>query len=54
MPTLESLRTYTNDTFKKLGKSIRLAMPQISARWGLQAPRRIHMNTVVEGGEVVP
>ena len=48
MPTLESLRTYTNDTFKKLGKSIRLAMPQISARWALQAPRRIHMNTIIE------
>lgn len=48
LPTLESLRTYTNDTFKKLGLANRSATPHISPRWQLKAPRRIHANTIIE------
>jgi hypothetical protein len=54
MPTLESLRTYTNEIFKKLGKANRSAAPQISGRWQLLAPKRLDKNTIVEGGQVVP
>ena len=52
LPTLEALRSYTNDTFQKLGKANRCAVPQISERWQLLAIRTLHKkptaNTVVE------
>lgn len=47
LPTLESLRTYTNETFKKLGLASRSAAPQISPTWGLMASRLLHKNVIV-------
>ena len=42
LPTLEALRSYTNDTFRKFGAANRCAVPQISERWGLLAPRVLY------------
>ena len=33
LPTLENLRLYTNDSYKKIGKSLHMAVPQINERW---------------------
>jgi hypothetical protein len=41
LPTLETLRAYTNETFRKLGVANRCAVPQISERWQLLAPRTL-------------
>jgi len=48
LPMLESLRTYTNETFKKLAKASRSAMPQIGTKWQLMSARLLHKNTIVE------
>jgi hypothetical protein len=42
LPTLEALRSYTNDTFRKFGLANRCAVPQVSERWGLLAPRVLY------------
>lgn len=42
IPTLETLRTYTNETFQKFGKANRCATPQLSARWQLLAARTLY------------
>jgi hypothetical protein len=51
LPTLETLRVYTNETFQKLGSANRCAVPQLSERWQLLAPRMLHnkpvANTIV-------
>ena len=41
LPTLETLRAYTNETFRKLGSANRCAVPQLSERWQLRAPRTL-------------
>ena len=48
LPMLESLRTYTNETFKKLATASRSAMPQIGTKWQLMSARLLHKNTIVE------
>jgi hypothetical protein len=49
LSTLEALRSYTNETFQKLGAANRCAVPQISPRWKLLASRVLYraaaMNT---------
>jgi len=39
IPNLESLRTYTNDTFEKMGKERHMAVPRISDKWEWQPAR---------------
>lgn len=33
LPTLEKLRIYTNESYRKMGKSLHMAVPQINERW---------------------
>jgi hypothetical protein len=42
IPTLEALRTYTNETFQKLGTANRCGVPQISERWQLLPVRVLY------------
>jgi hypothetical protein len=45
IPTLEALRTYTNETFQKLGAANRCGVPQISERWQLLPVRVLYRTT---------
>jgi len=51
---LESLRCYTNETFKKLSHSTRMAVPQIGDMWAWVPIRAIYKNAIVDedGAEV--
>ena len=57
-PTLESLRAYTNESFKKLSHTTRMAVPQVDDKWSWIPIRAIYKhekNTIVgeDGKEVV-
>jgi len=57
-PTLESLRAYTNESFKKLSHTTRMAVPQVNDKWEWVPIRAIYKhekNMIVgeDGKEVV-
>jgi len=57
-PTLESLRAYTNESFKKLSHTTRMAVPQVDDKWEWVPIRAIYKhekNTIVgeDGNEVL-
>jgi len=50
LPSLESLRAYTNESFKKLSESTRMAVPQIGPKWQWTPNRAIYKkkNEIIE------
>lgn len=54
LPNLESLRLYTNGSYKKMGVSLHMAVPQINNRWqwtGIHAHYKVK-NEIVDTPEV--
>lgn len=54
LPTLESLRAYTNEAYKDLGKAHHMAVPQINERWAWLGIRALYRGAKVEDAASVP
>jgi hypothetical protein len=53
LPALESLRSYTNESFQRLSRTTRMAVPQIKDNWQwipIRAIYRLPKNEIVEEG----
>jgi hypothetical protein len=51
LPTLEKLRVYTNESYRRMGKSLHMAVPQINERWmwtGVRAHYKVKNEIVDE------
>jgi hypothetical protein len=59
MPQLESLRSYTNESFNTMGTSRRMAVPQVGSRWEWLPARALYkmptlaVNEIVEADNII-
>jgi hypothetical protein len=53
IPNLESLRTYTNDTFEKMGKERHMAVPRIGDKWEWLPARATYKRVAPLENEIV-
>ena len=53
MPQLESLRSYTNESFNTMGTSRRMAVPQVGSRWEWLPARALYKMPLLAVNEIV-